>query len=347
MIMKTRGLQDLFLPPRWAVHARMLLFCALFTPLWGLIIGQRQTLFFLVATFSMMFVEIEILYALSRKLFSFSRNMSRSRLTIEYLARLALFLVLAILTCMLLYTMVYIGVHIFRGIPLVFPEMLPNLLWVAKLTGLGLLFSVPIFFFTSWQESLKREYELREQNLLFQNQTLKNQVNPHFLFNSLNTLSALVETQAEVAGLFISRLSSIYRYILENAPRDKVPLKEELAFLGDYFFLHQVRDDRKIQLSVAVEHPEDFEILPVSLQILLENAVKHNMATRDQPLRIRVFTEGAYIVVCNNIQRMATQLPSTRTGLANLRERVRLATGKPLIVEETEQQFIVKIPLIS
>jgi len=208
-----------------------------------------------------------------------------------------------------------------------------------------LIFTI-IFFYILWHKSVMREQKLREENLLFQNQTLKNQINPHFLFNSLNTLSSLVNTQTEIAEHFINRLSSIYRYILENGPKDKVSLQSELTFVNDYFFLHKIRDDDKVQLDADIKEADKYEILPVSLQMLIENAIKHNMATRENPLRIFIYLENHYIIVKNNLQRMATQLKSTKTGLKNLGERIRLMTGKGLIIEETKDYYLVKVPLL-
>ncbi len=216
-----------------------------------------------------------------------------------------------------------------------------------KATFGGLLFGAAIFIFMQWQDALKREQKLREENLIFQNETLKNQVNPHFLFNSLNTLSALIGTQPEAAEKFINRLSSIYRYILENSSSDKVPLKEELSFIRDYFYLHKIRGEEKIELEVNVNEPEKYEILPISLQGLIENAIKHNKATREDPLKIMVYIEGPNIVVRNNLQRMATQVRSTGIGLKNLAERIQLISGRNLTVEETNNYFLVKLPLFS
>ena len=210
----------------------------------------------------------------------------------------------------------------------------------------GLTFGAVIFIVLLWQASLRREQKLREENLIFQNETLKNQVNPHFLFNSLNTLSALVATQPEVAEEFIGRLSSIYRYILEYSSKDKVPLSTEIAFIKDYFFLHKIRDDGKIQLKVNVDENDNSEILPVSLQILVENAIKHNKATRESPLKILIYTENKHIIVKNNLQKMAVRLNSTQIGLRNLAQRVSLLSGKVLIIEETDTDFTVKIPLL-
>ncbi len=215
-----------------------------------------------------------------------------------------------------------------------------------KSTIAGLSVGALIFLVIQWQDALKREQKLREENLVFQNETLKNQVNPHFLFNSLNTISSLVQTQPETAEKFINDLSSVYRYILENGQKDKVPLQSELDFITGYFKLHKIRDEEKIILKVDALDEGKFEILPVSLQTLLENAIKHNLATRENPLRISIYIEDKYIVVKNNLQKKATQLESTKIGLKNLAERVRLITGRVLIIEETNSDYIVKIPLM-
>jgi len=163
----------------------------------------------------------------------------------------------------------------------------------------------------------------------------------------MNTLSALVGAQPEMAEKFIQKLSSIYRYILENGTRDKVPLKAELDFIRDYFFLHKIRDDGKIDLEVIVNESDKYEILPVSLQILVENAIKHNRATIGEPLHISVYIEGDNIVIKNNLQRMATQIKSTGIGLKNLSERVILISGKDIVTEEINNYFIVKVPLLK
>ncbi len=193
---------------------------------------------------------------------------------------------------------------------------------------------------------MKREQKLREENLIFQNETLKNQVNPHFLFNSLNTISSLVQSQPDAAEKFINKLSSFYRYILENGQKDKVPLQSEIDFLKEYFTMYEVRGEKKIFLNIESVGTGIYEILPVSLQILIENAIKHNIATRENPLTISVYIEDQHIVVKNNLQKMPSLAASTGIGLKNLAERIQLITGKAMIVEETGSSFIVKIPLI-
>jgi hypothetical protein len=216
-----------------------------------------------------------------------------------------------------------------------------------KSTLKGLSLGAVIFVVIQWQDALSREQKLREESLIFQNETLKNQVNPHFLFNSLNTLSSLIKHDPETAEHFTSRLASIYRYILENSSHDKVPLEKELTFIQNYFYLHRVRDDNKISLEVNVNNKHEFQILPVSLQILVENAIKHNMATREKPLKIEAFEEDDFIVVRNNVQKMSTSLKTTKIGLKNLNERVRIVTGKLLVIEESDMFFTVKVPLMK
>ena len=218
--------------------------------------------------------------------------------------------------------------------------------WIKTTLG-GLSFGAVIFILIQWQDALTREQKLREENLIFQNETLKSQVNPHFLFNSLNTISSLIHTQPEAAEQFINNLSSVYRYILENGQKDTVPLQSELNFITGYFNLHKVRDEEKILLDINTPDCGQFRILPVSLQILLENAIKHNIAARENQLRITIYIEDQHIVVKNNLQRKATQMESTNQGLTNLAERVRLHAKTDLIIEETNDYFTVKLPLIT
>ncbi|HBC78299.1 MAG TPA: hypothetical protein DEO60_14620 [Bacteroidales bacterium] len=218
--------------------------------------------------------------------------------------------------------------------------------WFRSTVG-GLTFGAVVFIVVQWQDALKREQKLREENLIFQNETLKSQINPHFLFNSLNTVSSLIQSDPEKAEKFINNLSSVYRYILENSQKDKVTVQSELELLDRYFELHRVRDEEKISLTIDYSNADNYQILPVSLQILLENAIKHNSSTRENPLRISISFEDQYVVMINNLQKKATQIKSTGTGLKNLSERVKLITGKTLIIEENNNFFIAKIPLLK
>ena len=179
-------------------------------------------------------------------------------------------------------------------------------------------------------------------------ETLKNQLNPHFLFNSLNTLSSIIYHDVQQADKFIFKLSSVYRYILDQHESKLVSLDNELTFVRDFFFLQQLRDGDRIHLEIEVDQPSRYQILPVSLQLLVENALKHNMATTEKPLNIKISMSGnQYLMVKNNRQPKQQLEGSFQIGLKNLNERVTMITGKDLIVEKNEEMFSVKIPIAS
>jgi hypothetical protein len=305
----------------------------------------------IIYLFIILFLQIEVFIFFGSLLFS-NMNFDRSPgiVTRVVFVRFIYFLVICIIVSMTLFLLIKSAESLLENQPLsnVIPDFIHNQFkgWF-KSTVSGLSLGAVIFIFLLWQTSLRREQKLREENLIFLNETLKNQVNPHFLFNSLNTLSSLIATQPDTAEQFIARLASIYRYILENSRKDRISLKSELTFISNYFELHKIRDEGKMVLTINAAEADRYEIIPVSLQILIENAIKHNMATREDPLNISIYIENQYVVMKNNLQRMSTQLKSTRIGLKNLAERVKLATGKVLIVEENSDSFIVKVPLLS
>lgn len=331
-------------------HITFLIFSLLVTIIIALTGNIDASRSFSFSIFIMLFAQLEVFIYLGTSLFAgLNFDKSPGEITRIVLFRFLIFLAGCMLASMIIFILLqYAGLWI-NGEDL--SEVVYNfihfgiLIWF-KSTIKGLSVGAIIFIVLLWQASLKREQKLREEKLIFQNETLKTQVNPHFLFNSLNTLSALVSTRQDVAEEFINRLSSIYRYIIENSSKDRVPLSVELSFIRDYFFLHKIRDDGKILLEVQVNENDNSEILPVSLQILVENAVKHNKATRESPLKISIYIENKHVIVKNNLQKMGVQLTSTKIGLKNLAQRVSLITGKVLIIEETNTDFIVKIPLL-
>lgn len=353
--MKTRGIKDLYLPQKIAFHVKLLLFCAVFTILWGFFIKNEHSSIFLIGTFSIMFFNLEIVYFLLTWFKKLNKKYGQKIIETSSIKKvvwinllaLLIFYIFFIALNTLAFSLFLIILHWIKGWES--PDLIRIISEnrVIKVTAIALLFSIPIALFQKWMEAMKKEYNLREQNLIFQNETLKSQVNPHFLFNSLNTLSSLVNTEVAVAGQFIAKLSVIYRYILDNSSKLKVPLNEEIEFIRDYYYLHQIRNEGKIKLEIEISNDGySYKIIPISLQLLIENAIKHNMATQDKPLIINVYLEEQNIVVKNNIQKMATQVVSTKIGLKNLNERVRLVTGKEIIVTEYEGNFLVKVPLI-
>jgi two-component sensor histidine kinase len=331
-------------------HITIIIFSLLVSAIIALT-GKYGSHSFPTDVFIMLFAQLEVFIFLGSRLFAdlnFDRN--PVEITRIVLFRFSIFMAGCLLVSMILFILLqYAGLWI-NGQDL--SRVLYDFIhfgikgWFNS-TISGLSFGAVIFIVLLWQASLRREQKLREEKLIFQNETLQTQVNPHFLFNSLNTLSSLVSSQPDVAEEFINRLASIYRYILENGSNDRVPLSVELAFIKDYFYLHKIRDDGKIQLEINVDETDNSEILPVSLQILVENAIKHNKATRDCPLEIIIYIENDHVIVKNNLQRMAQQIKSTQLGLRNLAQRVILITGKVLVIEETATDFIVKIPLMQ
>lgn len=348
--MKTLSFQNILNQKRLPLHIIIVTISFIITAIFS--IGRSESIFSedQFHLFFLLLIQIEVFIFLGNRIFKgLKPGSTRKELTRSVLSRFSLFIVFCFIIALIIAILFKYFTNIIHNYDST--DVIINFMkygfrgWFKGTIG-GLLFGTAIFIFLQWQDALKREQKLREENLIFQNETLKNQINPHFLFNSLNTLSSLFNMQPKVAEKFINRLASIYRYILENNSRYRVSLAAELSFVRDYFYLHKIRDNEKIQLEVKVTEPNNFEILPISLQGLIENAIKHNKATREDPLKIIIYLEGQHIVVRNNLQKMATQIRTTAIGLKNLAERVKLISGKDLIIEETSDYFLVKLPLL-
>ena len=198
------------------------------------------------------------------------------------------------------------------------------------------------------QDVQLRAERLEKEALQAQFAALKSQVNPHFLFNSLSILSSLVHADAELSERFIDQLSKAYRYILEQKDNERVPLKTELAFIQAYRFLLNIRFENKfdIAINVSEEVQQHYNIAPLTLQLLVENAVKHNRMSAKEPLQVQIFVAGECLVVQNNRQLRPQSETSTGVGLQNIVNRYALLTDRPVHVQENEEDFVVKIPLI-
>jgi hypothetical protein len=219
---------------------------------------------------------------------------------------------------------------------------------MVKVYPVVIFIAFAMFFYANWRDATGREQQLREENLKHKYKSLKAQVNPHFLFNSLNTLSEIVYTDAGKADRYIQKLAGIYRYILENEDTDLISLEEELRFTGRYFELQQERDGGRIRLTVDFPHAGRFRIIPVSLQLLVENALKHNSASEEDPLEISVCNRNdTDLVVANRLRKRSTLSGLNGTGLANLKERVRLITGREMVVKTENDRFTVALPVIK
>lgn len=258
---------------------------------------------------------------------------------------------------------IFMGFSLIMGIGI--PYFIDRFLW--GMSGISVFYDVSakafmttvialvVFYFYNtnlisnhWIKSIEKNEELKRENLQAKYEALKNQVNPHFLFNSLNTLSGLVEQKPDLATDFIRKLSDIYRYVLEQTDKELVSIKEEMKFIDDYVFLLQMRFGKGFLFDSKIDIFQNMQVVPLSLQMLIENAIKHNAVSDDMPLKIEMKTDHGFIVVTNNIQRKRVinngMLP---LGLENIKKRYAYLSNVRVEVIESENEFIVKLPVIE
>ena len=200
------------------------------------------------------------------------------------------------------------------------------------------------------ENRLKREAGLRKENIESQYETLKSQINPHFLFNSFNTLAGLIEENPTNAVTYIEKLADFYRSILIYREKEVISLAEELKLIDDYFYLLRERYGNYVQLSVNVPERLQGLVAPMALQMLVENAIKHNVITRDRPLRIEISTDadGRYLSVCNNLQPKLAPERSTGFGLQSIIKRYALLSAQAVVIEANHEDcFCVRLPIIA
>ncbi len=203
--------------------------------------------------------------------------------------------------------------------------------------------------FEQWERALRETEQLKKANLQSQFEGLKSQLNPHFLFNSLNSLSSLIEEDPQKAEEFVDEMASVYRYLLRSNEIQMATLANELDFAHSYFHLLRTRYGANIQLEQLVDsHYHKYLLPPLTLQLLLENVVKHNVILPENPLRIRIETKPeGWLVVQNNIQRRTSRVLSNQVGLANIATQYRLLGGGEVKVEDNDRFFTVTLPLLQ
>ncbi len=203
-------------------------------------------------------------------------------------------------------------------------------------------------FLIYWRQAAIEVEKLKREQLASQYRSLKDQLNPHFLFNSLNTLTAIVHKDPDQAVIFIKHLSSIYRYGLENADQEVISLDKEMDFIHSYIHLLQIRFRQNLILHIDVQKHSNFILPPHSLQLLVENVIKHNVISSSQPLQLFIYTtENNEIVVKNTLQRKLEVSDSIGIGLENIRQRYKHLTDKKIDIVEDEEYFTVTLPLIT
>ncbi|MBC6365434.1 sensor histidine kinase [Algoriphagus sp. AK58] len=199
-----------------------------------------------------------------------------------------------------------------------------------------------------WRKSAIEAEQLRSEKLASQYQSLKDQLNPHFLFNSLNALSNLVYEDADRSAAFIQKLSKIYRYVLDVQQEELVELDLELEFARNFLDLQKIRFEENLNFRVDVPNCKGCFLPPLSLQLLLENAIKHNIASQENPLFISIIQKGDELWVSNTFQPKTSQNePSTGVGLENIRSRYRILSDRTPEIYQSEHEFLVKLPLLK
>jgi two-component system LytT family sensor kinase len=203
------------------------------------------------------------------------------------------------------------------------------------------------FFIRRWKENMIKNERLQREKMLLKYQQLKNQVNPHLLFNALSSLDSLIQTDPPLASRFVRHMSKVYRYVLQHKEQEVVNLETELAFIQEYSELLKIRFGEALRIDVDIsEACLERGIVMISLQTLIDNAIKHNEIHKDNPLRIRIYNQGSHLVIENNKQLRKSIHDSNNTGLSQLQALYQLLAQTPLEIEDTPEAFVVKLPMI-
>ncbi len=247
----------------------------------------------------------------------------------------SLMLIIGILT----YSWLVSSVNITVGV------VLQNIIVSFLLALLFIAFNEGAFLFSKWKQSLLEQEKLRQENLIAKVESLKKQLDPHFLFNSLSVLSGVVYKDPVLADNFITKLAQVYRYVLEHNDEKQVPLAKEISVVEAYCFLLNVRFYNKVILNVQLKDTSTY-VLPMSIQLLVENAVKHNRISDNQPLELRIYSSGQTLWVENSLHVKEVKEESTSIGLKNLEARYKYVTGKSIVIENKSGVFRVGLPHI-
>jgi len=206
-------------------------------------------------------------------------------------------------------------------------------------------------FMVKWKQASK--FEITQQKIIAGTanakfESLKNQIDPHFLFNSLNVLSSLIEENPDNAQRFTTSLSKIYRYVLEQKDKELVSVEDELSFAKTYMNLLKMRFENSLFYELpATNINPDAKVVPLSLQLLLENTVKHNVVSEQKPLHIRIFVDGEYLAIQNDFQKKEVLQDRQGVGLQNIVNRYGIVTNRKVLIEQNEKNFTVKIPILT
>ncbi len=226
---------------------------------------------------------------------------------------------------------------------------LRELLFLILISTMVIAIYEVIYFYTRLKKSIREEEQSKQALIQVELDGLRNQAQPHFFFNTLNTLRDIIDQNSkEDAKKFVDKLSDVYRFLLESGNANLISLRNELKFAKAYIYIQSERfgDNLKLNWNIPEASLNDM-IAPMSLQLLLENAIKHNVISKAKPLVINVEVKDDYLVVDNIIQSKSTQLPSTKVGLKNIEKRYKLISSKSVEIINEGNRFIVSLPLLK
>ncbi|MEZ5035512.1 MAG: histidine kinase [Chitinophagaceae bacterium] len=206
-----------------------------------------------------------------------------------------------------------------------------------------------VFLVKDSETEMLKNIQLERAKTEAEREALKNQIDPHFIFNTLNTLSHLIEENPSKAKTFNDNLADVYRYILQNKTKDLVLLKEEIDFLKTYFALLKIRFEEAIALAIHInpQWEEQYLVPPISLQVAVENAIKHNEFSTASPLLITIRWQHQQLVIENRLKRKKPSKTSSKIGLQNLNERYKLTIEKEITIRQQDNHFTVQLPLLK
>ncbi|WP_187308840.1 sensor histidine kinase [Hymenobacter sp. BT188] len=269
--------------------------------------------------------------------------------------RLALTLLVSLGGSLVVIVLVRLGYILYRGrnpALLFSPQYVDGYLFPLVITALISMFMHSRSFLLGWREAVVQTERLQKEMAQAEAETLRQQLDPHFMFNALNALTSLVEEEPQLAVRFIRQLSQVYRYVLDARGREVVPLTDELEFAQAYLFLQRIRYGEALQAELPDPSsvPSQLMVPPLSLQLLLENALKHNIALQQQPLHIRfeLNLPARQLTVRNTLRpRRLSPEETSGLGLRNLQARYAFLTKQSLLIQPTANEFVVTLPLLE
>jgi len=297
--------------------------------------------YFILLSFTIWQGNVWLLYYI-RKKYEWRYNLYYKIILLLFLANL---FYSGLLSLALLYVWKVFSKEVYIGWPPIFRTSIVIIIVSSFITNIYEI----IFLNNEREYNLTRAEQLNIAKAQAELEALKNQIDPHFIFNSLNTLSFLITRDPQSARLYNDTLAKVYRYILGNKDKDLVLLREEVEFISNYFYLLKIRFSEAINMEIEITDlaAEDFLIPPISLQTLVENAIKHNEFTDNNPLTIHVSVFSGYVVIKNLVKPKNYAAPTSKIGLNNLDNRYRLITKRNIVIENNFKFFTVKLPILK